>query len=258
MNLAHALIGFSAALVIALFTAPVGISGAVFLLPVQLSILHVPSPAVTPTNLLFNVVAAPGGLARYRRQQQLTGPLTRTMIAGTLPGVVIGSVIRVYFAAGSDTFRLLAACVLIPVGVWLVLRSPTAPGDGGGLKPRTVTVLALFVGVAGGIYGIGGGSILGPILVGSGMSIAVVAPAALASTFITSLVGAVTYALLSLTTSGHISPDWPLGLVCGVGGLIGGYVGARLQPRVPETAMRWLLGALAIGLGVTYVIQGAR
>jgi hypothetical protein len=36
---------------------PIGVSGEVFLLPVQVSLLGVPSPAVTPTNLLFNVVA---------------------------------------------------------------------------------------------------------------------------------------------------------------------------------------------------------
>ena len=47
-------------LVIATLTTPVGVSGAVFLLPVQFSVLGVPSPAVTPTNLLFNVVAGPG------------------------------------------------------------------------------------------------------------------------------------------------------------------------------------------------------
>ncbi len=37
-----------------------GVSGAVLLLPVQISVLGVPSPAVTPTNLLFNVAATPG------------------------------------------------------------------------------------------------------------------------------------------------------------------------------------------------------
>jgi uncharacterized protein len=57
----------AAGLVIAALTTPVGVSGAVFLLPVQVSLLGVPSPAVTPTNLLFNVVATPGGLLRYRR-----------------------------------------------------------------------------------------------------------------------------------------------------------------------------------------------
>ena len=116
--------------------------------------------------------------------------------------------------------------------------------------------MALVVGIAGGVYGIGGGSILGPVLVGAGMPVAVVAPAALASTFVTSAVGAVTYAVLALTTTlGNVSPNWALGLVCGVGGLMGGYLGARVQHRVPEGALRTLLGALAVGLGLTYVVQ---
>src|SRR3954469_9996198 len=45
---ASGLLGFAAGLLIATVTAPVGVSGAVFLLPVQLSVLHVPNPAVTP------------------------------------------------------------------------------------------------------------------------------------------------------------------------------------------------------------------
>jgi uncharacterized membrane protein YfcA len=53
--------GALCALVLALMTTPAGVSGAVLLLPVQLSVLHVPSPAVTPTKLLFNVAAVPGG-----------------------------------------------------------------------------------------------------------------------------------------------------------------------------------------------------
>ena len=58
------LLGFAAGLAVATVTAPVGVSGAVFLLPIQLSVLEVPNPAVTPTNLLFNIVSIPGALAR--------------------------------------------------------------------------------------------------------------------------------------------------------------------------------------------------
>jgi uncharacterized membrane protein YfcA len=43
--------------------------------------------------------------------------------------------------------------------------------------------------------------------------------------------------------------------MCGVGGLFGGYVGARLQPHVPEGALRLLLGILAIALAATYAVQ---
>ena len=48
-------VGAACSFVLALVTTPAGVSGAVLLLPIQLSVLHVPSPAVTPTNLLFNV-----------------------------------------------------------------------------------------------------------------------------------------------------------------------------------------------------------
>ena len=86
MSWGQLVVGFCAALLIATVTTPVGVSGAVFLLPVQLNVLHVPNPAVTPTNLLYNIVAGPGALLRYRRAGQLAGPLTRSLLAGTLPG----------------------------------------------------------------------------------------------------------------------------------------------------------------------------
>lgn len=249
--------GFVAGLLISMATAPVGVSGAVFLLPVQVSVLGVPSPAVTPTNLLYNVVAGPGALFRYWRAGRLGGPLTRLLIAGTLPGVVLGAVVRVFAVPGPRAFRLLVAALLLPLGLWLWLRTvrPAPARASRPPSPSATRILALAVGIAGGIYGIGGGSLLGPILVGRGIPVVTVAPAALASTFVTSIVGAATYALLSLTATGDVAPDWLLGLSCGAGGLLGGYLGALLQPRLPEVALRLLLAAMATGVGTLYLVQ---
>ncbi|MER5475806.1 sulfite exporter TauE/SafE family protein [Streptomyces sp. NPDC002734] len=263
MDWSTGLLGFAAGLLIAAVTAPVGVSGAVLLLPVQLSVLGVPSPAVTPTNLLYNVVAGPGALLRYRRDGRLYGPLTRLLVVGTLPGVVLGALVRVFAVPGPAVFRILVAALLLPLGLWLVtrtLRPVTAPEPAPGRaqgdpSPRTVTLLALVVGTVGGIYGIGGGSLLGPILVGRGMPVSRVAPAALATTFLTSVVGAGTYGVLSLTGKGHIAPDVLLGLSCGLGGLTGGYLGARLQPRLPERLLRVLLGSLVAVVGGLYAAQ---
>jgi hypothetical protein len=47
-----------AAFGIAVTATPAGISGAVLLLPFQVSVLGTPSPAVTPTNLLYNLRTA--------------------------------------------------------------------------------------------------------------------------------------------------------------------------------------------------------
>jgi len=249
--------GFAAGLLISMITSPVGVSGAVFLLPVQLSLLHVPNPAVTPTNLLFNVVSGPGALARYRRTGQLTGPLTRLLLAGTLPGVAAGACLRVFALPGPHVFRLVAAAVLLPLGLWLCARALRRDGrDRPPLSRRAVLGLGLAVGTVGGVYGIGGGSILGPLLAGRGTPLTRIAPAALACTFLTSITGAAVYGLLALTTSGDIAPHWSLGLLCGAGGLIGGYLGARLQPRLPERALRLLLGVLATALAALYLAQG--
>jgi hypothetical protein len=65
-----------AAFIIAAITTPAGVPGAVLLLPFQVSVLGTPSPSVTPTNLLYNVVASPGAIWRYWRQGQTGGKLT--------------------------------------------------------------------------------------------------------------------------------------------------------------------------------------
>ena len=44
----------------------------------------------------------------------------------------------------------------------------------------------------------------------------------------------------------------------GAGGIAGGYLGARLQPRLPEKALRLLLAALAITLAALYLSQALR
>ena len=117
-------------------------------------------------------------------------------------------------------------------------------------------MLALVVGVIGGIYGIGGGSILAPVLVGLGYGLLEVAPAALAATFLTSIAGVATYSLLSIGAGGEIAPDWLVGVALGVGGLAGGTLGARLQHRLPEALLRRGLGLIALALGLRYALLG--
>ena len=180
------------------------------LLPFQVSVLGTPSPAVTPTNLLYNVVATPGALYRYWRQRQTGGRLALVLIAGTVPGVIAGSVIRVELLPGpaSSTSSSPRCCSRSGCG-W---PSPARPGaEDPAARERFIPTpvlsgLAAVVGCVGGIYGIGGGSILAPILIGSGRPPAQVAPAALASTFVTSVAGVVTFTILSVHQHGPVAP----------------------------------------------------
>jgi hypothetical protein len=249
-----------AAYVIAMVATPAGVSGAVFLLPFQISVLGTPSPSVTPTNLLYNVVSTPGALYRYWRQGQTGGRLALLLIGGTLPGVIAGSVIRVKLLPGPRVFDVVVAAVLIPLGIWLLVSRP-ARTDAPGRPARQIStpvlvVLAIVVGCVGGIYGIGGGAILAPALIGSGRKPSEVAPAALASTFVTSAVGVITFTILSLHQHISVAPDWPTGVALGLGGLVGGYTGARIQSRMPDVLIRRLVGVLVIAIGAYYLSSG--
>jgi uncharacterized protein len=254
------LIALAAAYAIAVMATPAGISGAVLLLPFQVSVLGTPSPAVTPTNLLYNVIATPGALYRYARQHQTGGRLARQLTAGTLPGVIAGSVIRVELLPGPRTFALVIAAVLLPLGSWLTTTSPPRPAS----PPRSprhfpgpaLTALACAVGCVGGIYGIGGGSILSPVLIAAGHPPAEVAPAALASTFTTSVAGVATFTALALQHHGPVAPDWRTGIALGIGGLAGAYTGARLQGRLPDILIRRTVGILVITIGARYLWSG--
>ena len=235
---------------------PAGISGAVLLLPFQVSVLGTPSPAVTPTNLLYNVVSTPGALYRYRRQHQTGGRLALILTAGTLPGVIAGSVIRVELVPGPRVFDLWSppSCCRSGSG-WPPPgprrdRDPARPGppDPGPRADRPGAV----TGCVGGIYGIGGGAILSPILIGSGRPASEVAPAALASTFVTSLAGVITFTILSIS-KGPVAPNWPTGIALGIGGIAGGYTGARMQSRLPDTLIRRTVGVLAIAIAARYL-----
>jgi uncharacterized membrane protein YfcA len=254
------LVALAAAFAIALLSTPAGISGAVLLLPFQVSILGTPSPAVTPTNLLYNVVATPGALYRYWRQGQTGGQLALILITGTIPGIIAGSVIRVELLPGPRVFDLVIAAFLLPLGAWLALTRPATTGKMARTS-REIPVPALLAvsaitGCIGGIYGIGGGSILAPLLIGSGRPAYQVAPAALASTFATSVAGVATFTILSAHQHGSVSPDWPTGVALGIGGLAGAYAGARLQSRLPDALIRRLVGILVIAIAARYLWAG--
>ena len=244
----------AASFTVATVGTPAGVSGAILLLPFQVGVLGTPSPSVTPTNLLYNVVATPGALYRYWRQGQTGGRLTRLLVLGTLPGVIVGSIIRIELLPSPARFDVVIAAVLIPLGGWLLIARQ--PHGGGSRSARLSTPLlvamAAVVGCVGGIYGIGGGAILAPLLIGSGRPPAEVAPATLTSTFITSVAGVMTFLVLSTHHHGSIAPDWGVGIALGIGGLVGGYTGARLQPRLPQAVIRRLLGLLVLAIGIRY------
>jgi len=301
------------AFLVSSLTAPAGVSGAFLLLPFQMSVLNYTSPSVSPTNLIYNIVAIPGGLYRFIKEGRMAWPLTWVVVVGTLPGVFLGSWVRIQYLPDPKAFKLFVGTVLLYLGVRLlfeftggsknkkaqnkalekkfkdrveeiktetnqkiaagipadaIIKTKTFSlkrieyefwGDTYSFGTMTIFTLALVVGLIGGVYGIGGGAIIAPFCVSIlSLPVYTVAGAALAGTFITSIAGVAFYSILALTAVGsaaNVSPDWALGALFGVGGLLGTYCGAYIQKYLKEGLVKGVMASLIIFLALRYIIQ---
>ena len=114
------LIPFIVAFVVSFFTSMGGVSGAFLLLPFQVSVLGFTSPSVSPTNLVYNIVAIPSGVYRYIKEGRLAWPLAWVIIVGTLPGVFIGAIFRIKYLPDPKNFKFFVGCVLLYIGTRLL------------------------------------------------------------------------------------------------------------------------------------------
>jgi uncharacterized protein len=261
------LLAAAAGFLVAVVCTPVGVSGAVLLLPAQTSVLGLSGPAVSSTNLLFNVVSTPGGLLRLSRTALPDRGDVLAVVAVAVPAAVAGALLRVTVLAGAGVFRVLVAAALLPLAATLFWRlahpsrprAAPAPEGGSPDGPATLLALAGLTSLVGAAVGFGGGSLLAPALaVATSRGPRAVAPLALLATLVTSVTGLVAYTLLEAVDVGArpAAPSWTVGLALGVGGLAGGLAGARMQPHLPERGLTGLLAVLVTAVAVAQVARG--
>ncbi|HEB83411.1 MAG TPA: sulfite exporter TauE/SafE family protein, partial [Bacteroidetes bacterium] len=264
-----------AAFLIAVIVSPAGVSGAFLILPLEVSAFGFAGPAASATSLLYNLFAIPAGVLRYNQERRMVWPLALALLAGTVPGVMLGVVLRVRLLQDAHSFKVFAGLVLLYLALrlgWDLLKRETAAkgeaAPGGPLvveEPRfslrrlsyrfrgreyhaptpVISGISFVVGSIGGAYGIGGGSFLVPLLVGVfRLPVHSVAGATLFSTFVTSAVGALSYRLLALFLPGvpaAVAPDLLLGALFGIGGALGITAGAVVQRFLPARLIKTLL-----------------
>jgi uncharacterized membrane protein YfcA len=272
------------AFAISFFTSMGGISGAFLLLPFQMSVLGFTSPSVTATNFLYNVTGTPGGVYRYARERRFVWPVAILIVAGIIPGVLIGYYLRIIYLPDPKTFKFFVGCVLFLIAFKLLkeaLNGKSAvtqdnctltdrvaeasiemkttrfnfKGAGYSFATPKLLGLALAVGIIGGVYGIGGGSIIAPFLITFfRLPVYAIAGAVLLGTFVSSLAGVTFYTLIPVNGA-VAAPDWLLGILFGAGGLMGMYLGARVQKYASERWIKLMLGAVIVIVAAKYILR---
>lgn len=278
------------AFIVSFFTSMGGVSGAFLLLPFQVSFLNYTAPSVSATNQVFNIMAIPSGVYRYIKEGRMLWPLTWAVVIGTLPGVFVGAWIRIVYLPDPKNFKFFVGFILLYIG-WRLLHDVVWPKDANrakrapaaiesshsvrvtltsvrkvefeydneafGFSTPIVYAICFLVGIAGGIYGIGGGSIVAPFFIAIiGLPVYTVAGAALMGTFVTSIAGVIFYQILALFyTDLSVAPDWYLGILFGLGGVVGMYLGARTQKYIPARFIKSMLCICVLFVAAKYILS---
>ncbi|WP_069807557.1 sulfite exporter TauE/SafE family protein [Vulcanisaeta thermophila] len=272
MNLLlNSLILFASAFVISFIASQGGISGAFLMVPIQIYVLGTGMPVVSSTNYLYNIIGIPLAIYRYIREGRLLRPLFLSLAIPTCIGAVLGSYIRVVRLYSYESFRYIVAFVLLALSINLLITLPRFRGnvnvkllesswyrislrydDSGttcSFSPVKTLWVPFLVGIVSGMYGIGGAAFLSPILMGVyGLPAYITTGSTLASDLVVSMVTAGTYTVLG------VAPNLLIGIPMGIGGLMGMYLGTRVQRRIPERIVRLIVSLVSLITGVLQVV----
>lgn len=122
--------------------------------------------------------------------------------------------------------------------------------------PRAYTAfigIGLLAGLLSGLFGVGGGTVIVPLLVlllhfdqrlAAGTSLAAIVP--------TASVGVISYA-----TTGSVA--WIPAIILAAGAVVGAQIGTRLLPRISQTALRWgFVGFLIVVIVSLFLVIPSR
>src|SRR5881397_3983373 len=200
-----------------------GVGGGLVLVPLLVYALHVAQHEAQGTSLAFVIVTALVAAVPYYGHERLDLILVLWLALGAVPGVILGS-------RSAARLRVAFGAVMLVTAFRMLVAPPLA--SGGGLWPAPLNVLVGFLtGTLAGYVGIGGGTILVPILVlgqnidqhtAQGISLLMILPVG--------IVGALSY-----SRRGRIATQGLPALLAG--GAIGALIGALLANRTQAATL---------------------
>lgn len=236
------LIGFAIALMIGL----TGVGGGVITAPVLTLFLGIPPAQAIGTALVFSAVVKAVAAPSYLIRRQVDLRVLALLLAGGLPGVIVGSLLLERLRNSGRNAPLLAVLgatvvILAIVSLYRAARRERAQParDRSGWLPW----IALPIGAEVGFSSAGAGA-LGSVVL---LSLTTIPPAAVVGTDVTFGLG------LSLA-GGGFNLGWgnvagPLALRLAIGGIAGALAGANLLAWIPSRPLRIALSLWLVLLG---------
>jgi uncharacterized membrane protein YfcA len=230
------IVGFSLGLI--------GGGGSILAVPLLLYVVGMPDPhQAIGTSALAVAVNAYANLVPHARARHVRWSPAVTFASAGVVGAFAGSSI----GKAVDGHRLLILFALLMLFVAaLMLRGRKADTGATGAVPQKnlwrLVAIGLGTGTLSGFYGIGGGFLVVPgLILATGMPTIAAIGSSLVAVGTFGMTTAVNYAVSGLV-------DWPIALLFILGGIAGGWIGARIAKRLSaqrQTLTR-LLGCMLV------------
>jgi uncharacterized membrane protein YfcA len=267
IDLALALGGLVAGLMVGL----TGMGGAALVTPMLVLVFGIPPAAAVSSDVVAAAIMKPVGAAVHIRNKSVHWGLVRWLSLGSIPGVLIGTLIfaNVLATSGADsTIRtwigvvlIIALCAML-LKTYLTARSSKLLGEqellGTSMPVKMVPTVALglVVGLIVGMTSVGSGSLVVTVLL---LIYPLLRPSVLVGTDLTAAVPMLIAGAIAHAGLGEIDVAVVVSLL--IGQLPGVYLGARLSSRYNGRLLRYLLmvvlAATAIKLlGAPSIVAG--
>jgi uncharacterized protein len=207
--------------------------------------LATPLPVILPTALT--------GADTYRRAGQIDLRAAAWMAGPGVFGAIGGAALT--DVVDTDLLLVVTAVLLAYQAVAIVRGARSTddarPDEAPAADAPRLLLVGLLAGIVSGLLGIGGGTVMVPLLVGwLGMPLKRALGTSLLTIVALAVPGTVVHWLL-----GHI--DWGIVVAVTVGAVPGAWVGARIALGTRERTLRLLVGSFLLVVSVTYGISEA-
>jgi uncharacterized membrane protein YfcA len=255
MTILHALLSIASGSLVGFTLGLVGGGGSIMAVPLLVYVVGVSSPHVAiGTSAIAVAVSAATNLASHARADNVKWPCAIVFALAGMAGAAGGA----YLGKMVDGGRLLTLFGVLMVIVGVAMLRPRKSGGDPDVRltaesmPRLLPLLigvGLVVGALSGFFGIGGGFLIVPGLIGAtAMPLINAIGSSLVSVTAFGLTTAASYAWSGLI-------DWPLAGLFIAGGALGGLLGTRLARHLAgyKQALSLTFSGIVIAVGL-YVI----
>lgn len=231
-----------------LFSGAFGVGGGILMVPLLIALAGMDQRRASATSLLAIVPTSVVGCAGYLFGEGVDGVAAALVAPGAIVGAFLGATLlrRLPLRVLTWAFVVLLLAVALRTALLVPERGAEASYDAGTVV--AMLLLGLAIGVASGLFGIGGGAIAVPAfvalfgmsdLIAKGTSLLVMVPTALSGTLRNVRAGLV---------------DWRSGLLVGIPATVASLPGVAiahvLPPRLASILFALLLVASAVQLAV--------